>query len=595
MAGRSDPRQLQALREARKRNLLGPTQNAALQEIERRFMSFVEPAATMASAMVAEPVSGFVGLAATPFGSDVATRAINKTQEAMTYQPRTEAGMQGLQSLSNFMAPVGQAFEGASSFLGDAAFDATGSPALGAAAYSIPTMGLEALGLKAARAIPGRQFEMGDIGPGAMGGRQRGIFAGVNAKNADMDALTRAQAMASQGANRDEVWSQTGWFKDVDGGWKFEIDDSGYSFPKKGMEDLQSFGARNQGNIVKHDELFKNYPDARDITITNLGERNSMGAYVSADDSIELNPAMLRDATSRKKIAPSARGEVSTTNLHENQHAIQGREGFAEGGSQSGIFNQLMNNRRMDENYLSDLNNALSNRSRQLDEKRLMTPNDTDGIKSLEDSYQKLLNERQAMVPDMQKDIGEESFRQYERLAGEAEARNVETRMNMTPEERMARPPWQTLDVPESDLIVKRGSGGAMESGAVSTPAAFKGMTKDEFLGKPTITSDKNAADLKPRDLNDSAPKSPFLDDNLEATFGDSGAAVYDGDKVIASYNFGGNLVVNKKYRRKGIAEELVYQWRTRYPGKAKARDRTKKAQAVQEKVWDRIQRENMN
>ena len=177
MAGRSDPRQLQALREARKRNLLGPTQNAALQEIERRFMSFVEPAATMASAMVAEPVSGFVGLAATPFGSDVATRAINKTQEAMTYQPRTEAGMQGLQSLSNFMAPVGQAFEGASSFLGDAAFDTTGSPALGAAAYSIPTMGLETLGLKAARAIPGRQFEMGDIGASGIGGSQRGAVA----------------------------------------------------------------------------------------------------------------------------------------------------------------------------------------------------------------------------------------------------------------------------------------------------------------------------------------------------------------------------------------------------------------------------------
>ena len=192
MAGRSDPRQLQALREARKRNLLGPTQNAALQEIERRFMSFAEPAATMASAMVAEPVSGFVGLAATPFGSDVATRAINKTQEAMTYQPRTEAGMQGLQSLSNFMAPVGQAFEGASSFLGDAAFDATGSPALGAAAYSIPTMGLETLGLKAARAIPGRQFEMGDIGASGIGRSQRGAVGGVTAKPSTVKDVTAA-------------------------------------------------------------------------------------------------------------------------------------------------------------------------------------------------------------------------------------------------------------------------------------------------------------------------------------------------------------------------------------------------------------------
>jgi GNAT superfamily N-acetyltransferase len=90
------------------------------------------------------------------------------------------------------MAPVGQAFEGASSFLGDAAFDATGSPALGAAAYSIPTMGLEALGLKAARAIPGRQFEMGDIGASGIGRSQRGAVGGVTAKPSTVKDVTAA-------------------------------------------------------------------------------------------------------------------------------------------------------------------------------------------------------------------------------------------------------------------------------------------------------------------------------------------------------------------------------------------------------------------
>ena len=37
----------------------------------------------------------------------------------------------------------------------------------------------------------------------------------------------------------------------------------------------------------------------------------------------------------------------------------------------------------------------------------------------------------------------------YKRLAGEAEARNVQTRMGFNPAERMAKPPWTTLDVLE--------------------------------------------------------------------------------------------------------------------------------------------------
>ena len=538
MAGRSDPRQLQALREARKRNLLGPTQNAALQEIERRFMSFVEPAATMASAMVAEPVSGFVGLAATPFGSDVATRAINKTQEAMTYQPRTEAGMQGLQSLSNFMAPVGQAFEGASSFLGDAAFDATGSPALGAAAYSIPTMGLEALGLKAARAIPGRQFEMGDIGPGAMGGRQRGIFAGVNAKNADMDALTRAQAMASQGANRDEVWSQTGWFKDVDGGWKFEIDDSGYSFPKKGMEDLQSFGARRQGDIIKHDELFANYPDVKEMTTIKDADAGYLGAYFREEDSMSLSPRLLNDALSRKKTATESRESLTSTNLHETQHAIQDREGFSSGGNTENsrfILRQYAEDAKEplsgDAYRFASLSNRVGDLSKVEYAAALQKIIDSDSPKPssvtrLSDFYQyadqirdkfgpepkkpgpmrdgwvksaaayiRKQNLKQsddggagrataADLPEIKKEIrklerqrdkfskasrqyadverkinkldGMNNRQLYDRIAGEAEARNVEARRAMTPEERNATPPWETLDVPENEIFTRR-------------------------------------------------------------------------------------------------------------------------------------------
>ena len=123
----------------------------------------------------------------------------------------------------------------------------------------------------------------------------------------------------------------------------------------------------------------------------------------------------------------------------------------------------------------------------------------------------------------------------------------------------------------------------------------FAGFTREQFLGNPKITSDANGATLQPRVLTTVEPTDaePFAaGKGLVAKYSEDGAAVFDGDKVVASYNFGDTLVVDKKHRRQGIAEELVYQWRIRNPQAKPARERTRKSQALQEKVWDRIERE---
>jgi hypothetical protein len=53
----------------------------------------------------------------------------------------------------------------------------------------------------------------------------------------------------------------------------------------------------------------------------------------------------------------------------------------------------------------------------------------------------------------------------YRRSAGEAEARAVQARRDLTPEQRRADPPWNYYDVPEADQIVRFGSGeGAMSN-----------------------------------------------------------------------------------------------------------------------------------
>jgi hypothetical protein len=174
---------LLALRETRRRGGLARNQNAALTEIERRFQQIAEPAAAMATGMLAEPVSGIVGMAALPFGADVAANAVRNTQQGLTYQPRTEAGQQGMQALQGFMQPIAETVSRqtdiASKVLaGNAGFDVN-TPGGQFLTGMLPALAASAPGFTAARAIPGRRLEMGDIGAGGVGSRQRGAVGGV--------------------------------------------------------------------------------------------------------------------------------------------------------------------------------------------------------------------------------------------------------------------------------------------------------------------------------------------------------------------------------------------------------------------------------
>ncbi len=454
-----DQVRLAALEQAESRNMLGRTQRGALAELRRRMRSqlnevsrYVEPALTMASGAIAEPVSGLVGLAGLPFGVDASSGAIQRTQDALTYQPRTHAGQEGLSGLQGFMQPVADAFTGASEGLGDAAFNATDSPALAAAAYSVPTMAMEALGLKGVRAAGrtgrlGAQYEIGDIGGQASG--QRGIFAGVRAKTADLDALDNAKQLAESGASRDKIWNETGWFKDVDGQWKFEIDDSGAL-----VEQLER-APRGHERLI-HNQVQSSYPET-------WGEMNQ-----------SIYPSMFPEGKTLDDNSITATGPTSELRrqvaLHELQHVVQGREGFAEGGSQLD-FSDLPSEKILDTEFIAALNKhnaVLDKYGFNPDDK--ITPDKLNSMKpsdieaELEDQMHWLDDEirdnselKDVWPPGLMGDpMVDPAFAAYRRLAGEAEARNVETRRDYTPEQRRATPPWATLDVPEGELTIRR-------------------------------------------------------------------------------------------------------------------------------------------
>lgn len=241
------------------------------------------------------------------------------------------------------------------------------------------------------------------VGGGATAGLRpsgsAGIFGGRLAKTADHAALDLAEQMAAKGMDRRQIWDATGWFQGAEGKWRFEIPDHNLSVARGYGEDLL-FGK------IAHEDLAKAYsryeeeggfPHHIDIARAN----EPKGTYhVDTSPQLEYDfghrqylPTITVEAPSRKM----ARSIVG----HELQHDVQFTEGFAGGANPS-----------MMRDYA-----------------------------------------RQAGAAG--DDVNKAGYEAYRRMAGEVEARNVQKRLDMTPEQRRATPPWRTWDVPLSQQIIR--------------------------------------------------------------------------------------------------------------------------------------------
>jgi len=87
-------------------------------------------------------------------------------------------------------------------------------------------------------------------------------FAGEKALNASANKLSKAKAMLEKGEDEVKIWQSTGWYKDKDGAWKFEIDDN----PAK----IKNQNADKLGNLLEYKELFKAYPELKDINVVKI-------------------------------------------------------------------------------------------------------------------------------------------------------------------------------------------------------------------------------------------------------------------------------------------------------------------------------------
>lgn len=332
---------------------------------------------------------------------------------------------------------------------------------------------------------------------GTEAGGTRYSFAGERARTADAEALNRARELEAQGKGNETIRQQTGWFRGMDGKWRFEIDDSEAEYSRTGdlefrkdhpeyaefRELLGRFGdlseeemnrlrelhdtwngeiARLQkrlengsvplNQVLDHEALFRAYPELKDtrVQIRETGD-GVEGSYSQTTNTIT--------------IGKDTRDKLRTL-LHETQHAIQQIEGFTGGASTEYWLDRNAREQPELDERLDELRESARSIRDELDRQRKLTGYDEfvdqtydqadrgditeeeaeerihqfeeehAGLRSLENALDTVFKQMQDIRSKMRT-----AADLYRNTAGEIEARDVQHRQWMNETERRATAP----------------------------------------------------------------------------------------------------------------------------------------------------------
>lgn len=252
------------------------------------------------------------------------------------------------------------------------------------------------------------------------------------------DNLDVARDMESSKKSDKEIRLATGWERGTDKKWRYEVPDN-IPFLKDTVktvgvflsEDKDTNQLSQKANYFLPKELLDLYPQLNDITIKfdKVGDE-SEGSYDPTTKTIEVSIGIYPSST------------VSSL-IHEVQHAIQEIEGFAEGGSLSSsaklaiLSLEKKLGKRIEKTTRDEMVSLKLNKK----EENFRT--------FILNSFYKAKNQKQLL-----KLIDKESYSVYRKLVGEVESRNVERRMNATPEERRKTTLKESEDVASEDQII---------------------------------------------------------------------------------------------------------------------------------------------
>jgi len=111
---------------------------------------------------------------------------------------------------------------------------------------------------------------------------QLAINIGPNAKNFNKTLARLAQQMEKNGAHRDEIWHDTGTYRNVNGDWRQEISDENFEF-KIDPTSIKTGSSFKATDIFSHSELSAAYPQWKNTTVEFLDPKDMDGADGSWD------------------------------------------------------------------------------------------------------------------------------------------------------------------------------------------------------------------------------------------------------------------------------------------------------------------------
>lgn len=315
------------------------------------------------------------------------------------------------------------------------------------------------------------------------------------------DNLGAAKEMEKSGMSPKEIWLATGWERSKDKGkWKYDLPDVEFNknvgkIPTKTIDVSgrgYTFKEVKLSEIIADDKgLFELYPQAKDINVVlydfnhpdHVRGTYREGSTMFPEDTITLWGV---------DYSGNLTEEQQSTLLHEMQHFVQAKEGFASGGNENTVsekdipvnpkwaeYNTPENKKRAaeyialrdSEEYARELaeSNALfKDYGDRIDElhKQITRENHkeiTDKVDAIFEEFNEVAKEKfpvmtkadaiakETVVREPSKTISK--FEAYRRLAGEVESRNVQGRADLTLDERKEKLISETEDVAEGSKI----------------------------------------------------------------------------------------------------------------------------------------------
>jgi site-specific DNA-cytosine methylase len=292
-----------------------------------------------------------------------------------------------------------------------------------------------------------------------------------------MDNLKVAEKMERGKKDAKAIKLATGWERGADGKWRYEMPDAKIKDMKdigggnivKRFDDDMLWNDGKLTNVIDAPELFEAYPQLKDVRIDTDAIMNDMpsnGNYNAKTNTITIHADELK--------------YMNSILNHEIQHAIQYIEGFGKGGSpeqmekefkeaqdewkarayaheleekakeMGGEYNQSEVEKALVEEYKDlDMSDELPDKETRIKGFNYFARGYAD--RSMDDTIKRFrLNESTRFDFD--------SYKEYLKLAGEVESRNVEKRLGMTDEERRNSLASETEDVNRDEQIVMNGS-----------------------------------------------------------------------------------------------------------------------------------------